>query len=55
VLKRPKKRLIKADATKRAVFVREYAVLRASAQARGAKLFFADEAHFYADVDLRGK
>jgi transposase len=55
VLKRPKKRLVKADAAKRAVFVREYALLWASAQAGGAKLFFADEAHFYADVDLRGK
>jgi transposase len=55
VLKRPKKRLVKADAAKRAVFVREYALLRASAQASGAKVFFVDEAHFYADVDLRGK
>jgi transposase len=55
VLKRPKKRLVKANAAKRVVFVREYALLRASAQASGAKLFFADEAHFYADVDLRGK
>jgi transposase len=55
VLKRPKKRLIKADAHRRATFVREYALLRASARASGAKLFFADEAHVYADVDLRGK
>jgi transposase len=55
VLKRPKKRLVKADAERRAAFVREYALLRAAAQAIGAKLFFADEAHFYADVDLRGK
>ena len=55
VLKRPKKRLVKADAERRAKFVREYSLLRASAQASGAKLFFADEAHFYADVDLRGK
>src|SRR5437764_4121353 len=55
VLKRPKKRLVKADAERRAAFVREYALLRAAAQASGAKLFFADEAHFYADVDLRGK
>jgi transposase len=54
VLKRPKKRLVKADAARRAAFVREYALLRAAAQATGAKLFFADEAHFYADVDLRG-
>ena len=55
VLKRPKKRLVKADAERRAVFVREYALLRAVAQLSGAKLFFVDEAHFYADVDLRGK
>jgi transposase len=55
VLKRPKKRLVKANAERRAAFVREYALVRAAAQATGAKLFFVDEAHFYADVDLRGK
>ena len=55
VLKRPKKRLVKANAERRAAFVREYALLRAAAQESGAKLFFVDEAHFYADVDLRGK
>src|ERR671927_1050123 len=55
VLKRPKKRLVKADAERWAAFVREYAPLRAAARASGAKLFFADEAHFSADVDLRGK
>jgi hypothetical protein len=55
VLKRPKKRLLKADPERRAVFVREYALLRAAAVTSGAKIFFADEAHFYADVDLRGK
>lgn len=54
VVKRPKKRLLKADATKRAAFVAQYAVLRAST-ATGTKHFFVDEAHFYADVDLRGK
>ena len=54
VLKRPKKRLLKADQERRAIFVREYALLRAAAAAAGAKIFFADEAHFYADVDLRG-
>jgi DDE superfamily endonuclease/Winged helix-turn helix len=53
VLKRPKKRLMKADAEKRAAFVEFYAGLRA--QATGAKIFFADEAHFRADADLRGK
>ena len=55
VLKRPKKRLLKADQQRRAVFVREYALLRAAAAASGTKIFFVDEAHFYADVDLRGK
>jgi transposase len=55
VLKRPKKRLLKADAARRAQFVREYVILRATAEATGAKIFFADEAHFYADADLRGK
>jgi transposase len=55
VLKQPKKRLLKADPERRAVFVREYALLRATAAQTGAKIFFADEAHFYADVDLRGK
>ena len=55
MLKRPKKRLLKADPERRAIFVREYARLRATAAATGAKIFFADEAHFYTDVDLRGK
>jgi transposase len=55
VLKRPKKRLVKANAERRAAFVHEYVLLRAAAQGGGAKLFFADEAHFYAVVDLRGK
>jgi transposase len=55
VLKRPKKRLLKADAAKREAFVAEYAALRREATATGAKHFFADEAHFYADADLRGK
>lgn len=54
-LKRPKKRLLEADAARRDGFVREYALLRAGAAASGAKLFFVDEAHFYADADLRGK
>jgi transposase len=55
VVRRPKKRLLKADQAKRAAFVREYAALRVVAQLTGAKIFFADEAHFYADADLRGK
>ena len=55
VLKRPKKRLLKADAAKREAFVAFYATLRAEAQARGALIFFVDEALFRADADLRGK
>ena len=52
MLKQPKKRLVKAHAKRRAAFVREDALLRAAAQAIGAKLFCVDEAHFSADVDL---
>ena len=55
VLKRPKKRLLKADAKKREEFVALYAALRAEAQARGALIFFVDEALFRADGDLRRK
>jgi len=55
VLKRPKKRLLKADETKREAFVAAYATLRREARTSGAKHFFVDEAHFYADVDLHGK
>jgi transposase len=55
VLKRPKKRLVKASAEKRDAFVADYAVLHAEAQTSGAKIFFVDEAHFRADVDLRVK
>ena len=53
--KRPKKRLLKADEAKRAAFVEEYAALLVEARAGGAKIFFADEAHFRADGDLHGK
>jgi transposase len=55
VVKRPKKRLCKANAEKRAAFVREYAALRAEAHFSGAKIFFVDEAHFRADVELRSQ
>ena len=55
VCTRPKKRLLKADEAKRAAFVAEYAALLAEARATGAKIFFADEAHFRADGDLAGK
>ena len=55
VLKRPKKRLLKANAEKRAAFVAAYVTLRTEAQAQGAKIYFVDEAHFRADVELRAK
>jgi transposase len=55
VLKRPKKRLLKADAEKREAFVAAYAGLRSEAQGTGAEIFFVDEAHFRADVELRAK
>jgi transposase len=55
VVKRPKKRLVKANAEKRDAFVAAYVALRAEAQASGAKIFFVDEAHFRADVELRAK
>ena len=53
--KRPKKRLLKADAAKREDFVAEYAALREEAGRTEARIFFADEAHFRADAELRGK
>ena len=53
--KRPKKRLLKADEAKREAFVAEYATLREEAQRTAARIFFADEAHFRSDAELRGK
>ena len=53
--KRPKKRLVKADEAKREAFVAEYAALWDEAGRSGRKIFFADEAHFRADAELRGK
>ena len=53
--KRPKKRLLKADEAKRKSFVEEYVALWEEAQRTEARIFFADEAHFRADVELRGK
>ena len=50
-----KKRLVKADPVRREAFVSEYAALTAAARRTGVKIFFADEAHFRADADLRGK
>ena len=55
VLKRPKKHFLKPDEAKREAFVAAYAALLAEAQQVGVKVFFADEAHFRADADLRGK
>ena len=55
VLKRPKKRLVKVDPVRREAFVSEYAALTAAARRTGIKIFFADEAHFRADADMRGK
>jgi transposase len=55
VVKRPKKRLLKANAEKRAAFVAAYVALRTEAAHTGAKIFFVDEAHFRADVELRAK
>lgn len=55
VVKRPKKRLLKANAEKREAFVAAYVALRAQAQTQGAKIFFVDEAHFRADAELRAK
>ena len=63
MLKRPKKRLLKADPVRREAFVAEYAALTAAAQGNGSKIFFADEAHFQATLTpyrgtgqaLRGK
>jgi transposase len=55
VVKRPKKRLQKADTEQRAAFVTAYQTMRAEAAQSGATIFFVDEAHFRADVDLRAK
>ena len=55
VLKRPKKRLLKANEEKRKAFIALYEALRAEAKVSGAKIFFVDEAHFRADAELRGK
>ena len=50
-----RKRLVKADPARREAFVAEYSALAAAARRNGTKIFFADEAHFRADADLRGK
>ena len=53
--KRPKRGLLKADAETREAFVAEYAALAFQAQESAERIFFADEAHFRADAELRGK
>ena len=53
--KRPKKRLVKANAARREAFVVEYGGLKEETEQTGAKIFFAHEAHFRADAELRGK
>ena len=53
--KRPKKRLLKANESKREACVAEYAARWEEAQRTEASIFFADEAHFRADAELRGK
>lgn len=55
VLKRPKKRLLKANAEQREIFVAAYVALRDEAHRSGAKIFFVDEAHFRADVEVKAK
>jgi len=55
VWKRPKKRLLKADAAQREAFVATYTDLRQKAEQGGATIFFVDEAHFRADVEVRNK
>ena len=48
--RRTKKRLLKADEAKRGAFVAGYATLREEAQQTRARIFFADEAHFWSDA-----
>jgi transposase len=55
VYQRPKKRLLKADAAKRAACVEEDAALLVEAQASGATICFVGEAPLRADGDPRGQ
>ena len=50
--KRPKQQLVKADADKRAAFVRTDADLVSAAEQTGATIVFVDEAHLRADAEL---
>ena len=52
---RPRKRLLKADEERRAAFVAEHAAMWEESQGTGTWIFFADEAHFRADAELRGR
>ena len=52
VLKRPKKRLLKAKDEERKAFIIQYSQIREEAERIGAKIFFVDEAHFRADADI---
>ena len=54
VWKCPKRQLLKANPAKRTAFVELYRTVVEAAAARGARIFFADEAHFRADGDLHG-
>ena len=47
--------VVEGGAGKRTDFVAEYATLWEECQETGARIFFADEAHFRADAELRGK
>ena len=53
--KQPKKRLVKANESKREAFVAVYADLREETRRTGARILFVGEAHFRADAELRGK
>jgi transposase len=46
--------LLKAKEAQRTAFVEDYRQVQQAAQTSGARIFFADEAHFRADGDLRG-
>ncbi len=53
--KRPRKRLVKANKSKRQAFVAEYAAFGDQPGRAGGKAFFAGGAHFQAGAGLRGK
>ena len=52
VLKRTRKRLVKANGSKREAFVAEYAGMKEAAKRTGANIFITDEAHFRPDCKL---